>query len=599
MRKALLALLVVLAAGGYPPLSALAVGSAVPLGRSEGGRRIVAIRAGDPRGARVLVVGCIHGTECAGIAIANALARAHARLDLWIVPDLNPDGYARGTRQNGRGVDLNANWSSEWRGGGRPWDVYYPGPRPFSERETRIARDLILRIRPRVTIWYHQHMNLVWAWGPSTAAGRTYAFAAGMRFYHRRWLPGTAANWQNHHLSGAASFTVELPAGRLSPQQIRRHVRAVLAVGGQGSRRVRRPAWTTRAARLVGRLPISVSVAEGRRLVWAHGGDVPRAPASNEKLLLSMALLDRFGPEYRIPTRVEGSRPARGAIAGSVWLVGAGDPELNDAGLERLARKLRSAGIRAIHGSVVGVTSTFTRERWAPGWSSIARQFVALPTALAFDANTSGGGRFVFDPEYRAAAALTTDLRALGVRVGGPPRASRGPAGGRTLATIRSARLVDILRRQNLDSLNLDAEVLTKMLGAAAFGPPGSIAKGARAIRAWARRHGVDAVAHDGSGLSYSDRISTNGMTRLLAFAPGLRATLPAAARGTLAGRLAGLLVRAKTGTLLQQVSALSGWVWLAKSRRWVEFSVLSRGLSKARAVAIEDGLVAIVARYA
>src|SRR5512133_2525697 len=91
------------------------------LGRSEDGRPIVAVRVGDPTGTRVLVVGCIHGTECAGIAVARALERVQAPVDLWIVRNLNPDGYARGVRQNGRGVDLNANWSSQWRGGGRPW----------------------------------------------------------------------------------------------------------------------------------------------------------------------------------------------------------------------------------------------------------------------------------------------------------------------------------------------------------------------------------------------------------------------------------------------------------------------------------------------
>lgn len=198
------------------------------LGRSESGRPIDVVRAGDPRGTRVLVVGCIHGNECAGIAVAEALGRTRTRADVWIVPDLNPDGRARDTRQDARGVDLNANWSSQWHGGGRPWDVYYPGPRPFSERETRLARDLIVRIRPRVTIWYHQHMNVVWAWGPSSAAGHLLARAAGMRFYHHPWVAGSAANWQNHHQPGSAAFTVELPAGRLSPQQTRRQVRAVL-----------------------------------------------------------------------------------------------------------------------------------------------------------------------------------------------------------------------------------------------------------------------------------------------------------------------------------------------------------------------------------
>lgn len=230
MRRLLPALLVALvlapaggAAGAHP--------TCVLLGRSERGRPIVAIRTGNPRGTTVLVVGCIHGTECAGLAIAHALERVHTRLDLWVVPNLDPDGYAIGRRQNGRGVDLNANWSSGWRGGGRSWDTYYPGPRPFSERETRIARNLILRTRPRVTVWYHQHMNLVWAWGGSSRSGRIYARAAGLRFYHHHWLPGTAPNWQNHHLAGTASFVVELPAGRLSPRQVRRHVRAVLTLG--------------------------------------------------------------------------------------------------------------------------------------------------------------------------------------------------------------------------------------------------------------------------------------------------------------------------------------------------------------------------------
>src|SRR3954451_2639785 len=173
MRNALVALALAAGFGAAP-----AVASApVRIGHSSEGRPIVVERAGNPNGPRVLVMGCIHGNECAGLAVVRALRRVHGgAADLWIVPDLNPDGYAHGTRQDARGVDLNRNWSARWRSGGRPFDTYYGGPRPFSERETRVARNLLLRIHPQVTIWFHQHMNLIWAYGsPGTRDGRIYA----------------------------------------------------------------------------------------------------------------------------------------------------------------------------------------------------------------------------------------------------------------------------------------------------------------------------------------------------------------------------------------------------------------------------------------
>ena len=181
-------------------------------------------------GPTILVVGCIHGNEPAGIAIVRALERTHPKGDLWLVPVLNPDGLAAGTRQNAHGVDLNRNFPSLWQRFGRPGSTYYSGPKPFSEPETRAARDLILRIHPRYTVWYHQHMDVVWAYGRSTAAGRRYARLAGMRLLHRSWLAGSATNWQNHLKGGGASLTVELPAGRLDRDGIRRQVRAVLGL---------------------------------------------------------------------------------------------------------------------------------------------------------------------------------------------------------------------------------------------------------------------------------------------------------------------------------------------------------------------------------
>ena len=201
------------------------------LGRSEGGRLIRAFRFGPPAKARkLLVVGCIHGNECAGVAIARRLrsARPPAAAELWVVPNLNPDGYARRTRQNGRGVDLNRNFPGSWRPIGRPGHPEYSGPHPASERETRIAQALILRLRPRITVWFHQPQAVVRAWGGGIPAARRYARLAGMGFRALTSPPGAATNWQNRRLPGTSAFVVELPAGPISRRAADRHTAAIL-----------------------------------------------------------------------------------------------------------------------------------------------------------------------------------------------------------------------------------------------------------------------------------------------------------------------------------------------------------------------------------
>jgi protein MpaA len=182
---------------------------------------------GNPSGRPILVVGCIHGNETAGIAIARALERVSpADLDLWIVPDLNPDGVAAGTRQNGHGVDLNRNFPFRWRPMG---GVYESGPGPLSEREARIAERLIVRLHPHLTVWFHQHLDLVWASGGDRRIEKVFARASGLPYHPLPPLAGSAIDWQNHALKGTTAFAAELPAGQLSPQQVARYVRAVLA----------------------------------------------------------------------------------------------------------------------------------------------------------------------------------------------------------------------------------------------------------------------------------------------------------------------------------------------------------------------------------
>ena len=202
--------------------------AAIVLGHSVQGRPIVALHLGNPSGPRVLVVGPIHGEEPAGLAVVRALERHPPRhVDLWLVPTLNPDGLAAHSRDNADGVDLNRNFGSMWRPNGTRGNLQWGGPHPFSEPETRIARALILRLRPRVTIWFHQPQAVVRAWGHSIAAARRYARLAGARFRALAWPNGTASNWQNHRFRDAVSYVVELPPGPLAPAAAERYAAAV------------------------------------------------------------------------------------------------------------------------------------------------------------------------------------------------------------------------------------------------------------------------------------------------------------------------------------------------------------------------------------
>ena len=352
--------------------------------------------------------------------------------------------------------------------------------------------------------------------------------------------------------------------------------------------------------------PVSVAVGVDGVWLYRHGAHTARPPASNEKLLLSMALLDRYAIGTRIRTQVYATGVRSGhRLRGALWLVGHGDPEVDKWTMRALARAVRAAGIRMVRGRVMGSTTGFQRDWWATGWRDyFPRDYIPLPTALTYDNNEDADGRNIADPERRAAHSLKERLRSNGVRVTGQPGAGPSPDRMRLLATVTSDPFEALLKRLNRRSRNFYAEVIGKWLGGRVLGGPGSIAKGARVIERFAGAQGVEVVAHDSSGLSYANRVRPQGVVELLWYAGAqpwaeeLRFTLPSGGQGTLKGRLRDVKVRAKTGTL-EEVSALSGWVWLEREGTWGQFSVLSQGMSKSEASAIEDRIVRIVANRA
>lgn len=363
--------------------------------------------------------------------------------------------------------------------------------------------------------------------------------------------------------------------------------------------------WMRRIRDLIGRRAMSVSVGEAGGFLYERAPRVRRTPASNTKLLLSMALLDRLGPDDVVDTRVASAAEIRhGVLRGDLWVVGRGDPEVDAGTMAALARQVVALGITRVAGRVRGATTYFLHDWDAPGWHDNARDYVAMPTALAFEGNVDRRGRHVTDPEKRAARALTGRLEKFGVSVRGRPGAGRPPADAIDVASVPSRRLRPVLVRLLRPSDNFYAEMLGKRLGADRSGPPGTIAKGAAAIEGWIASNGVSFDVNDNSGLSYANRVSTHGIVRLLWVAEAapwgrtLFGALPSGGQGTLRHRLASVQVRAKTGTLTG-ISALSGWVWLERFEAWGEFSILSSGMPKDHASELEDKIVRILQNQA
>src|SRR5918996_1317701 len=232
-----------------------------------------------------------------------------------------------------------------------------------------------------------------------------------------------------------------------------------------------------RLDRVIGAHSVGVAVGTRGRLLYGHGERRRRVPASNQKLLLSMALLDSLGPDHRIPTNAAAGRVAGSIVPEDLWLIGAGDPTLsaNAPGywggvaattLDDLAADIARSGITEVRGRVMASRTFFAHDLSAPGWQPyVPGRFVQLPAALIVDGNNSGDA----DPERGAAAVLAKHLRRLGVRVSGNPGSGRPPGNVTIVTRVRSRPLSEILAYMNRTSNNFFAEMLAKLVGAETF----------------------------------------------------------------------------------------------------------------------------------
>ncbi|OWR51415.1 molting carboxypeptidase A [Danaus plexippus plexippus] len=181
-------------AAQYPYLCTVNV-----IGKSAEGRdlRMLKISNGNNENMGVWLDGSIHPREWVSTAVvtyfADRLVRSFheqpdsvTNKDWYILPVLNPDGYEyththdRMWRKNRNrygecvGVDLNRNFSYGWGEKGEegssedPGNIFYRGPKPFSEPETAALKRVILDESAKFEVFLSFHSYgevIIFPWG--------------------------------------------------------------------------------------------------------------------------------------------------------------------------------------------------------------------------------------------------------------------------------------------------------------------------------------------------------------------------------------------------------------------------------------------------
>jgi serine-type D-Ala-D-Ala carboxypeptidase/endopeptidase (penicillin-binding protein 4) len=354
--------------------------------------------------------------------------------------------------------------------------------------------------------------------------------------------------------------------------------------------------------------------------LFAERSDVPRPPASVEKLYTATTALARMGPEARFTTSVLGSGRLGpgGRWEGNLYLHGGGDPTFGSSwfiasryggrgsSVSTLARRLAKAGIRSVSGRVYGDESYFDSLRGEP-----ASGYLPDPdlegelSALSFNRGESGREHGSHSLAAYAARQLRAALAADGVRTHGSGAAT-APRQATVLATLKSPPLRTLLGLTLPPSDNFFAETLLKDIGAR-FGGAGSTAAGVEVVRRVIAGFGIHARILDGSGLSHSDATTPRQVVSLLAdlatrpLGTTLRNDMAVAGHtGTLATRMRSTIAagrcQAKTGTLIG-VSNLAGYCTAANGHI-LAFAFFTDGIETYRAHTIQDAMAITLARY-
>lgn len=171
-----------------------------------------------------LVIASIHGSERAGTPILESL-KEHIQSNpdvltqgkrVVIVPKINPDGFAKKTRHNANGIDLNRNFPADNRVNNKT-----NGYNPLCEPESRIIRDMIQRYQPSKILVFHEALNCIDYDGPGGYLARQLAERCPLPFKKLGACAGSLGAYAGETLM-TPTITVELTkqAKSMSKEQL-------------------------------------------------------------------------------------------------------------------------------------------------------------------------------------------------------------------------------------------------------------------------------------------------------------------------------------------------------------------------------------------
>jgi serine-type D-Ala-D-Ala carboxypeptidase/endopeptidase (penicillin-binding protein 4) len=143
---------------------------------------------------------------------------------------------------------------------------------------------------------------------------------------------------------------------------------------------------------------IVISLTRGDTL-YEINPDAALQPASTMKLFTSALALDRLGPDYQFSTDIlrDGQVGPDGVLLGNLILRGDGDPSLSnrflrgdpDEPMRMLAQSIAAAGIKRVHGDIVGDATGFEAQKIPNGWLPryLTAGYAARVSALSLNEN--------------------------------------------------------------------------------------------------------------------------------------------------------------------------------------------------------------------